>query len=102
MNRSCTITQKPFGYVKLTQSATADEIMFGKSGQSNLVGFYISIMIAIILVLDVVWPTIDSKINSGDANDSYSNLSSTAKTLIELFGLILALGLLIMMLRPIM
>lgn len=100
MQRSCTVTQKPFGYVKLTQSATADELMFGASGQSNLVGFYISIMIAVILVLDVVWPTIDDKINGSSA--SYANLSSTAQTLVELFGLVLALGLLIMMLRPIM
>lgn len=102
MNRSCVVNQKPCGYVKLTHPKEgAEQLMFGTNGQSNLVGFYISIMLAIILVLDVVWPTIDSTINGSD-NSAYDNLTSTAKTLINLFGLILALGLLIMMLRPIM
>lgn len=101
MNRSCTITYKPSGFVKTSRSS-AHDLMFGSSGQGNLVGFYISIMLAIILVLDVVWPTIDAHINVDPANSSYGNLSSTAQTLVELFGLVLALGLLIMLLRPIM
>ncbi len=104
MNSTVTYSHKPFGYVspKSMHLATPEELMYGEKAQvgGGLVGFYISIMIAVILVLDVVWPTIDSHVNSNSS--SYANLSATAKTLIGLFGLILALGLLIMMLRPVM
>lgn len=184
MNRSCTITQKPFGYVKLKSShITGHELITGESGQANIVGFYFTMLIAIILVLGVVWPTIDARLNtestyssvsaeafnvSGNSdtwmalansdittnsesvyNGTYNavrntdyemnytdgkisplstgsllfneslgstvysidydhggytplaNLSSSARTLINLFGMVLALGLLIMMLKPI-
>lgn len=182
MNRSCTTIYKPSGYTKLP-SVSNQNLLFGTGGQGNLVGFYITILLASILVLDVVWPVIDDRLNnesmcttvtgetfnvsgladtwislantditSGsesvynatynavgtDYNMDYSggrimplgtgalnfntsngsteydidythsctaattNMSTSAKNIIELFGLVLALGLLIMMLRPIM
>jgi hypothetical protein len=160
-----------------------NELVRGECGKASVVGFYFTMLIAILLVLGVVWPTIDARLNTestyssvsaeafnvsgnsdtwmalannditvnsesvyngtynavrntdyemnftdgkikplstGDLNfnataasteysidydhSSYTplaNISSSTRTLINLFGMVLALGLLIMMLKPI-
>lgn len=101
MNRSVITVQKPFGYVSSKDVTQGKNIMVDDRAQgTGLIGFYVSLMVAAILVLNVVWPTIDAAINSGGT--AYDNFSSTAKTIINLFGLMLVLGLLILIMKPVM
>ncbi len=105
MKRSVVLIQKPVGYVspKALHVPSLSDLIGDENAQGGIIGLYISIMIAAILVLNVVWPTIDSMINPADpGNSSYNNLSTTAKTIVGLFGLVLMLGLLVMILNPVM
>ncbi len=93
--------QKPFGYVSPKDFSQGKRFKSDESAQGGgLIGFYVSLMVAAILVLNVVWPTIDSAIEGGGT--AYDNLSSTAKTIVDLFGLMLVLGLLILIMKPVM
>jgi hypothetical protein len=58
--------------------------MFGREGQANIVGFYFTLLIAIILVLGVVWPAIDARLNTESMYSSITaetfNVSGNADT----------------------
>ena len=52
-----------------------NELVLGESGKASVVGFYFTMLIAILLVLGVVWPTIDARLNT---ESTYSSVSAEA------------------------
>ncbi len=68
--------------------------------QGSIMGFYVQIALAVILGLQFALPVVDSAVNTNTS--AYNNLTPTAKTLAQNFGLFIILGLAVMILRPAM
>lgn len=70
-------------------------------GQGGLVGYFIGIMIAVIIALQVTWPVIDDVLN-GSGAASIANLTGAAATLVDLIPLFFILTLVMAFIRPLM
>jgi hypothetical protein len=69
--------------------------------QGGLVGYFIGIMIAVIIALEVTWPVIDDVLN-GSGKASIANLTGAAGTLVHLIPLFFVLTLIMAFIRPLM
>lgn len=73
------------------------QFLADQKAAGGVVGYYMTILIATIVVLSVVMPTVIDQIATITAN-----VSATTNTILDLFALMLALGLLMLYMRPLM
>lgn len=70
------------------------------SNSGSVIGFFIGAMIATVVALQVVWPVVDSIINIDMGNNSTIQMSESAKTLLNLIPLFMALSVVLIFIRP--
>jgi len=71
---------------------------YGSGG--SVVGFFIGAMIAVVIALQITWPVVDSIINIDMGNNSTMQMGESAKTLLNLIPLFLAITVCLVFIRP--
>ena len=66
--------------------------------QGGVISFFIGAMIAVIVALQVTWPVIDQVLSGNSIN----NMSGSARTLVNLIPLFLALSVIMIFIRPLL